>query len=197
MNLNKKAAIVIYPQFSNYEISIAAAIFKIFDKQITVFSKDKNPVLSEEGFQFLPNKTLGEFNIEDYDCLILPGMWDFTQTISDENYISFLRQFKGNKNIIIASISSSPILLYKAGVLDEIKFCASLFEEDIDKYNIDRKNIVRVPIYIDDNIITAAGRAYREFGIAIGQRLGLDVSENSFSGIKYPFDPNDYIFYRK
>ena len=34
MEKQKKVAILIYPEFSNYEISIVAALFKIFEKEI-------------------------------------------------------------------------------------------------------------------------------------------------------------------
>lgn len=73
----KKAAILIYHEFSNYEISIVSAIFKTFEKEIVVFAAEKNVVDSEEGFHFIPDKTLDEFSIEEYDCLLLPGMWCF------------------------------------------------------------------------------------------------------------------------
>lgn len=65
MTNQKKAAILIYPEFSNYEISIVSAIFKIFEKEIVVFAAEKSPVDSEEGFHFIPDKTLEEFD-KDY-----------------------------------------------------------------------------------------------------------------------------------
>ncbi|MFL0270094.1 DJ-1/PfpI family protein [Candidatus Clostridium radicumherbarum] len=193
----KRAAILIYPEFSNYEISIVSAVFKAFEKEIIVFSAERNPVNSEEGFHFVPDKTLDEFSIDDYDCLVLPGMWCFPDVLNDERYIDFLRQFKNNKDIIIASISSSPILLAKAGVLEGKKYCAGLFEEDIDKYEfISRDNIVRTPLVTDENIITAIGLAYREFAIEIGYKLNFDCDETWFSGIRKPIIPENYIFYR-
>lgn len=192
----KRAAILIYPEFSNYEISIVSAIFKIFEKEIVVFSAEKSPVDSEEGFHFIPDKTLNEFNIDEYDCLVLPGMWCFPNVLNDERYITFLRQFKDNRDIVIASISSSPILLAKAGVLEGKKYCAGLFEEDIDKYGfINRDDIVRAPLVTDGNIVTAMGMAYREFAIEVGRKLNFDCDEGWFSGIKKPDKPEDYITY--
>lgn len=113
----QKVAILIYPEFSNYEISILAEIFKLFEKEIVVFSAEKNIVNSEEGFHFMPDKSLDEFNINEYSCLVLPGMWSFPKVLNDNRYINFLEKFRDNKDIIIASISSSPILLARAGVL--------------------------------------------------------------------------------
>ncbi|OPJ63600.1 DJ-1/PfpI family protein [Clostridium oryzae] len=197
MAKQKKAAVLIYPDFSNYEMSIAAAIFKNFEKEIVVFSAEKIPVDSEEGFHFIPDKTFEEFDIKEYDCLILPGMWCFPNVIEDERYIDFLRQFKGNKDITIGSISSSPILLAKAGVLEGRKYCVGLFEEDIDEYSfLNRNDIIKAPLVTDGNIITAFGSAYREFAIAVAQKLGFDCKEDWFSGIKKPIRPEDYTFYR-
>lgn len=194
----KKAAILIYPEFSNYEISIVSAIFKTFEKEIVVFAAEKNVVDSEEGFHFIPDKILDEFSIEEYDCLLLPGMWCFPSVLNDERYISFLRQFKNNESIIIASISSSPILLAKAGVLEGKKYCAGLFEEDIDKYDFfNRECIVKAPLVTDGNLITAMGMAYREFAIEVARKLNLDCDEGWFSGIKKPIKAEDYTFFRK
>ncbi|QAA32528.1 DJ-1/PfpI family protein [Clostridium manihotivorum] len=197
MSEKKKAAIVIYPQFSNYEISIISAIFRAFAKEIIVFSADRSVVDSEEGFHFIPDKTLSEFVLEDYDCLILPGMWCFPDVLKDSRYIDFFTQFKDKNGIVIGSISSSPILLAKAGVLNGRKFCAGLFEEDIDHYDfINKENIIRAPLVIDRNIITAMGSAYREFAIEIGRKLNFNCGEEWFSGIRKPIRSEDYIFYR-
>lgn len=197
MTEQKKAAILIYPNFSNYEISIVSAIFKIFDKEIVVFSAPKNAVDSEEGFHFMPDKTLTEFNINDYDCLILPGMWCFPDVLCDDRYINFLKQFKGNKDILIGSISSSPILLAKAGVLEGKRYCAGLYEEDIDAYDfINRDYVVKAPLVTDGNIITAVGKAYREFAIEVGRKLNYDCDDEWFTGIKKPIRAEDYTFFR-
>lgn len=193
----KKAAILIYPEFSNYEISIVSAIFKNFEKELVVFSAEKGSVDSEEGFHFIPDKTLDEFNIDEFDCIVLPGMWCFPKVLNDDRYISFLAQFKNNENIIIASISSSPILLAKAGVLEGKKYCAGLFEEDIDEYDfLNREYILKAPLVVDGNIVTAMGIAYREFAIEVGRKLKFDCDENWFSGIRKPIKPEDYTFFR-
>ncbi|MCH1965443.1 DJ-1/PfpI family protein [Paraclostridium sordellii] len=194
----QKVAILIYPEFSNYEISILAEIFKLFEKEIVVFSAEKNIVNSEEGFHFMPDKSLDEFNINEYSCLILPGMWSFPKVLNDNRYINFLEKFRDNKDIIIASISSSPILLARAGVLNKKKYCIGLYEEDIDKYDfLDRESILKEPIVEFDNIITVLGLAYREFAITVGQKLGLECNDNWFSGIKKSDIKKGCKFYRE
>ena len=81
-------------------------------KEIVVFSKDKNPVRCEEGLNILPDKSLDEFVIDEYDCILLSAM----------------------------------------------------------------------------------GMAFREFAIAITRKLGYECEDGSWGEIKYPINPDDYIF---
>lgn len=53
--------------------------------------------------------------------------------------INFLAELK-NRNIINASISSSPILLAKAGILDEVKYTAGFFMQMTDIFEYINKN---------------------------------------------------------
>lgn len=195
--MEKKAALIIYPNFSNYEISIVLAVLKSFDKSIVTFSADPQQVDSEEGLHIMPDKTFEDFCKEDFDCIILPGMWSFPEVLDDHRYTRFLKQFQENDDILIAGISSSAILLAKAGLLKHKKHCIGLFEEDIDKYDyINRENIVRAPLVKDENLITALGLAYREFGLEVGKALNLDCNDNWYTGIKEPINEEDYIYYR-
>ena len=50
------------------------------------------------------------------------------------------------------------------------------------------------PIVIDGNIITAMGVAFREFTIAVAEKLGYKCQEGLWGEIKYPINPDDYIF---
>ena len=182
--INKKAAIMTYSQFCMQEISCLTELFKFNDKDITVFASKINPIKSEDGFTILPDKTFSQFERQKYDCLILPGIWDYRNALQDDANIEFLKQFKDDSKIIIGSISSSPILLAKAEVLDMHMFCAGLYEEVIDKYTfIPRKNLVRKHICEDGNLITAIGFAYREFAIAVMRKLGFQCGDGEFKGV--------------
>ena len=192
----KKAAVMIYPQFCMQEISCLTEIFKWYDKEITVFSSSLKPVNSEDGFTFLPHKTFDEFQKEEFDCVILPGIWDFREALNDERNIAFLKQFKNDENIIIASISSSPILLAKAGILDDKKFCCGLFEEVIDEYTfIPRNNLQRKPLCTDGNLVTAIGFAFKEFAIEAAKKAGIKCSDNIFEGITKEYTEEELTFH--
>jgi len=71
---NRKVAFLIYPMFSNYEISLTLATLNMFEKQVIVFAKEKKPVQCEEGLKIIPDKTLDEFQINEFDCILLSGI---------------------------------------------------------------------------------------------------------------------------
>ncbi len=193
----KKAAIMIFPQFCMQEISCLTEIFKWYDKEITVFASSLSPVNSEDGFTILPHKTFSDFNRDEYDCIITPGIWDFRVALNDDKNIEFLKQFSNDKEIVIASISSSPILLGKTGILKNHKFCCGLFEEDIDKYSfIPRENIVRKPVCEDKNLITAIGFAFREFAVIVAREVGIDCDENIFAPVTREYSEEELTFHR-
>lgn len=194
----KKAAIMIFPQFCMQEISCLTEIFKFYDKGITVFASTLSPINSEDGFTVLPNKVFSEFNRDEYDCVIIPGIWDFREALNDDKNIEFLKQFCNDKEIIIASISSSLILLGKAGLLKNHKFCCGLFEEVIDKYSfVPRENIVRKLVCEDENLITAIGFAFREFAVLVARKVGIDCNENIFAPVAREYSEDELIFHIK
>ena len=196
MSSNKKVAFLIYPMFCNYEIALTLATFDMYGKEVVVFAKDKNPVRCEEGMHILPDKSLDEFDIDEYDCILLSGIGgDPTSVIFDDAYKDFLKQFVGRDDIVIASNSISPTLIARAGLLAGKKYCVGMFEEAREMFDFfEYENLQRAPIVVDGNVITAMGIAYREFTIAIIRKLGYECSDNLWSGVKYPINPEDYIF---
>ena len=193
----KKAAIMLYPLFSMQEISCTTELFKFFDKEIVTFSAGQEAVKSEDGFTILPDRAFEEFRREEFDCLVLPGIWEPLPVMLDERNIRFLEQFRGDDDLVIASISSSPLLLGKAGLLESKKFTHGVFEEFLDAFPVvPREGVVRTYLVEDGNIITAHGGAFREFAAAVGRKVGLDCSETVFSGMAgEAYSEEDFIFH--
>ena len=183
--------------FSNYEISLTLATLNMFEKQVIVFAKEKKPVQCEEGLKIIPDKTLDEFQINEFDCILLSGIGGNPDSvIYDVTYIDFLKQFIGRDEIVIAGISFAPVLFAKSGLLHNKKFCVGMYEEDREELNFfEYENQQRVPVVVDGNIITAMGMAFREFAIEIANRLGFECKQDLWSDIKYPINPKDYIFW--
>lgn len=174
----KKIAVLIYPYFSMQEIScLTDALAVWFEQSVDIFASTKEIIKSEDGFQCIANKTLDEFNVNEYACVIMPGMLNPLPALFDEKLISFLSSLKG-KDILIAAICSSPMLLAKAGLLEDYKFTSGIWEE-ITTYLefIPNENIVRKPVVKDKNLITADSFAFREFAAEVIRTLGIDECE--------------------
>ena len=193
----KKAAVMLYPLFSMQEISCTTELFKFYDKEIVTFAAGGEAVKSEDGLTILPDKSFENFRREDFDCLVLPGIWEPLPVMLDERNIRFLEQFRGDRELVIAAISSAPLLLGKAGLLEGKRFTHGLFEEFLDEFPVvPREGTVRTFLVEDGNLITAHGGAFREFAAAVGRKVGTDCPETIFSGMAgKEYGEEDFIFH--
>lgn len=124
----KKTAVLIYNQFCNFEVAPALEMLAIAQKPITIFAKSLSPVRSEEGLTVLPEKTIDELNLDEYDSLLLPGAMDIREAIEDDTILDFIKKFDG---MPIGAISIAPLLLLEAGLLDGKPFMAGVNPEDL------------------------------------------------------------------
>lgn len=188
----KKTAVLVYNGFCNFEISVALEILALEGKPITVFAKDKSIVKSEEGICVVPDKTIGELNIDEYDSLLLPGAVDIRDAIEDDEMLSFIKVF-GKTNKIIGAISIAPVLLVKCGLLRQRAFMAGVNKEELFEEGFSAEELsnmhgwddnLKNPIsdgYIKcDNIITSVSYNFVKFGLAFGKMLNISIPEETF-----------------
>lgn len=193
----KKAAVMLYPTFSMQEISCLTELFKFDEKEIVTFSAGGEAVKSEDGFTILPDRPFENLDREEFDCLILPGMWEPLPVLLDGRNIRFLEQLRGEEALVIAAISSAPLLLGKAGLLEGRRFTHGVFEEFLDAFPVmPRAGMVRTYLVEDGNLITAYSGAFREFAAAVGRRVGLDCPDAIFSDMSgKTWTEEDFIFH--
>ena len=100
----KKVLCIIYPNFSLYEITTLTSTLALsFDITIDYVASEHSMMVSEDGLPCQPTKTLDQIRIEDYSCVILPGMINIGPALQDEKLISFLRSLdEQDRNIITA-----------------------------------------------------------------------------------------------
>ena len=191
----KKVLCVIYPNFSLYEISsLTSTLVLSFDITIDYVASDHSMVVSEDGLPCLPTKTLDQVRIEEYSCVILPGMVNIGPALQDEKLNSFLKGLD-KKEILIAAISSAPLLLAKAGLLNDTKFTGGIWQNFFDYFEfLPRENFQPKVLMQDKNIITAIGFAHQEFARKV--ILSLDLAENTDNYFKEQneFSEEDLIF---
>lgn len=180
MKLQKaKYAVLIYPYFSLQEITCLTSCLSVwFEQKIDIIASERKAYSSEDFFQVVPNKTLDEVDPSDYDCIILPGIINPLPALHDERIIEFLKKGK-SANTLFAAISSSPLLLAKAGLLDNKDFTAGFFMQMADIFPfISKTHFRHKPIVEDGNVITAIGMFFREFAEIVLTKLGYNVGKN-------------------
>ncbi len=195
--MEKKTAVLLYQGFCNFEISVALEMLFMAKRQITTFAASKAPVVSEEGLSVVPDKTLEELEIEDYDSILVTGSMDLTEAITDARMMEFLRQFD-REGVVIGAISAGPMLLLQAGLLEGRRYMAGVDKEWFLEENgvpvhftmeemsgmVEWKAIGSHPeckgFLKDGNLITSVCYWFREWAMEFGRMLGIPVYPGSF-----------------
>ena len=191
----KKVLCLIYPNFSLYEITALTSTLALsFDIAIDYVSSDDSIVISEDGLPCQPTKTLDQICIEEYSCVILPGMVNIGPALQDEKLISFLRSLD-EQDILIAAISSAPLLLAKAGLLKDTKFTGGIWQNFFDYFEfLPRENFQPKVLVQDKQIITAIGFAHQEFARKVILSLGLAENTDNYFKEKNEYSEEDLLF---
>ena len=191
----KKVLCIIYPNFSLYEITALTSTLALsFDITIDYVASDHSMVVSEDGLPCQPTKTLDQIRIEEYSCVILPGMVNIGPALQDEKLISFLRDL-GEQDILIAAISSAPLLLAKADLLKDTKFTGGIWQNFFDYFEfLPRENFQPKLVVQDKQIITAIGFAHQEYARRVILSLGLAENTDNYFKERNDYSEEDLIF---
>ena len=191
----KKVLCIIYPNFSLYEITTLTSTLALsFDVTIDYVASYHSMVVSEDGLLCQPTKTLDQIRIEEYSCVILPGMVNIGPALQDEKLISFLREL-GEQDVLIAAISSAPLLLAKAGLLKDTKFTGGIWQNFFDYFEfLPRENFQPKVLVQDKQIITAIGFAHQEFAREVILSLGLAENTDNYFKEKNEYSEEDLLF---
>ena len=191
----KKVLCIIYPNFSLYEITaLTSTLVLSFGVTIDYVASDHSMVVSEDGLPCQPTKTLDQIRIEEYSCVILPGMVNIGPALQNEKLISFLRAL-GEQDILIAAISSAPLLLAKAGLLKDTKFTGGIWQSFFDYFEfLPRENFQPKVLVQDKQIITAIGFAHQEFARRVILSLGLAANTDNYFKEQNEYPEEDLIF---
>ena len=191
----KKVLCIIYPNFSLYEITALTSTLALsFDSTIDYATSDHSMVVSEDGLPCQPTKTLDQIRIEEYSCVILPGMVNIGPALQDGKLISFLRDL-GEQDILVAAISSAPLLLAKAGLLKDTKYTGGIWQNFFDYFEfLPRENFQPKLVVQDKQIITAIGFAHQEFARKVILSLGLAENTDNYFKERNDYSEEDLIF---
>ena len=189
-------AVILYPNFSLQEITcLTSALSVWFEEKIDFIASENKEYCSEEGLRVVPTKTMADTNISDYDCVILPGTINPLPALYDDRLIDFLKSGI-NTNVVFAAISSSPLLLAKAGVLKGKKFTAGFFMQMAEVYPfIEKENFTHEGVVCAGNVITGIGMFFREFAEAVLQRFEYDIGNNFMRDKPEDYTEEELTFY--
>ncbi|UCN01184.1 DJ-1/PfpI family protein [Sulfurimonas sp. SWIR-19] len=118
-----------------------------------------------------------EVNADMIDMVVLPGGWDGTYALADDENVQRILREMDAKGKNIGAICAAPFALNKAGVLKEKYTCYPSVEEQIKKegYMGDKAMVVE-----DQNVMTSRGPGTALcFGLKIVKKLKGDESYNA------------------
>lgn len=192
----RRFAVMLYPDFSLQEITcLTSALTVWFGEEIDFIASESKEYRSEDGLRVLPTKSTADAKITDYDCVILPGTINPLPALFDEKLIKFLKNGI-NSGVVFAVISSAPILLSKAGILNGKKFTSGYFMQMADTFPfVEKDNFVHKGVVEDGNVITGIGMFFREFAETVLKRFDYDIGENFMRYTPEEFSEDELTFY--
>lgn len=160
----KKALLIIVDGMEECEALVTYDLLYRAGIKIDLVSK-KNNIISSHNVTIAAQKLLKDINIDEYDCLILPGGMPGTKNLEDDNDVLNIIDYFFNNNKYIAAICAAPSILLHKGLLKNKKFvCYPGFESGYDA--------VESKVVQDNNFITAKGLgAVFEFSYLIIKNL--------------------------
>lgn len=192
----RKFAVLLYPDFSLQEITcLTSALTVWFGEKIDYIASENKEYHSEDGLCVIPTKTTADTKITDYDCVILPGTINPLPALFDEKLIEFIKSGNGS-DITFAAISSSPILLSKAGILTGKKFTSGFFMQMADTFDfVEKDNFIHKGIVESGNVITGIGMFFREFAEAVLRKYGYDIGDSFMRDTPDEYTEEELTFY--
>jgi protein deglycase len=165
----KKALLLIFEGYCEFEISTAISLLRNTHELFTV-GLDNKPCKSEAGLTTIPDLTINEAFVDEYDLLIIPG-GDLQPIAEAQELFVWVEKF-ANQGKVTAAICSGVYVLAKANLLKDIPFTVTLTKEQRGHLGcFQEENFHYQPIVVYDNILTAQGHAYVDFGIEINKMV--------------------------
>lgn len=164
-----------YPHFADFEVTLAFHKFRqIGRRDIVGIGYQQAPVVSESGLTYLPDATLDQALVfEDVEALIIPGG---PIQLPESGILELIRHGYA-RGWLIGAICNGPHYLARAGLLDAHAYTTTCTPESAARAGITdpfpRERYQEARVVVDGNIITAKGRAFVDFSMALFQKLAI------------------------
>lgn len=174
---------VLVPLAKGFEEIEAVSIIDVLRRaeiEVVVASIDSNKlVLGANGITIQADDEVKNFSSDELDMVVLPGGWDGTHALADDEGVQQLLKEMDAKGKNIGAICAAPFALNKAGVLKENYTCYPSVEEQIrqEGYQADKSMVIE-----DGNVMTSRGPATALcFALSIVKKL---KGEATFQALK-------------
>lgn len=145
------------------------AILERYGHVVTVAAPKKTPIFGLSRGQVIPNITLEEIRISDYDALVLVSGIGYRDYWEFEPVLELLREAH-RLGLLIAAIANTPMLLARSGILKGKKATGLFYESKDIKDN--GGEYIASSVYQDGNILTAKEAAMvDQYGLALVKAL--------------------------
>ncbi|MFH0803276.1 MAG: DJ-1/PfpI family protein [bacterium] len=136
---------------------------------VTVAAPKKTPIFGLNRGQVIPNITLEEIKISDYDALVLASGIGYRDYWEFEPVQEFIREAH-RLGLLIAAIANTPMLLARSGILKGKKATGLFYESKDIKDN--GGEYIAASVHQDGNILTAKEAAMADqYGLALAKAL--------------------------
>jgi 4-methyl-5(b-hydroxyethyl)-thiazole monophosphate biosynthesis len=175
-------ATVLVPIAGGFEDLEAVALIDVMRRaeiEVIVAGVSELNVTGANGITIQTERLVEGITADDIDMIVLPGGWDGTYALADDDNVQNLLKAMDAKGKRIGAICAAPFALNKAGVLKQHYTCYPSVEEQIgrtDGYTTEQK------VVEDGNVLTSRGPGTAIcFGLEIVKRL---VNEATYLGLK-------------
>ena len=181
---------VLVPLASGFEEIEAVTIIDVLRRaevEVLVASlKTQDLVKGANGIVIQTDIQVKDVSADAIDMIVLPGGWDGTHALADDENVQNLLKEMDAKGKYIAASCAAPFALNKAGVLKQNYTCYPSVEKQIreDGYMGDKAMVVE-----DANVMTSRGPATAMcFALAIVKKLkGEEMYKNIKAGLLADF----------
>lgn len=145
--------------------------------ELHTFSIDKNPCKSEAGLTTIPDYTIDEIDTEEFEVIMIPG-GDLKPIAEETELFELVRSFSENGKVV-GAICSGVFVAAKAGILEGVPYTVTLAKQQREFLgSFPEETFDYSPTVKYQNILTAQGHAFVEFGIELNKML-TDVDEST------------------
>lgn len=168
----KVLMIIAQKNFRDEEFFEPREIFEDAGMDVTVASNSTDEAVGVLGGKVRPDATIDNVNIADFDAVVIAGGGGSREFLWSNKKLQKLVKDAFDHEKVLAAICISPVVLARAGVLEDRK--ATVFNDAACIKELEKggASYEEEDVIVDDNVVTACGPdAAEKFGEAVLEAL--------------------------